>query len=186
VVGRAESTDGPTRPHGRDPSGICLFATCGGDDHDAAAAAEATHATCLASINSTDLDKFLLAVTEDIVCIAPNSAPLNGKAAVGEWVGGWLAAHPTVWEKESLEFVIEDDLADDLPLQVGPHAPRERPCRRHAGRHRHRQPHPHPPPRPRWQVARGPRRLGNGSPGRTVNRPGPQRATNASRAWRPR
>lgn len=97
---------------------VALFAACGGGGSDDAenaannkAAAQQAHTAYLAGINSNNLAQFLTTVTDDIVYIPPNSSPLNGKAVVGEWVKGYLEAYATVWEKQSLEFVVEGDLA---------------------------------------------------------------------------
>ena len=96
---------------------VTLIVACGGggsDEPDApanTAAAEQAHVAYLAAINSNDIDKFQMTITDDIVYVAPNLPEIVGKAAVNAWVSDYFAAYRTVWVKESLEFVVESDLA---------------------------------------------------------------------------
>ena len=99
---------------------------------DAAAeqAAHKAHDAYVAGINSNDLDTFLATITEDAVFLPPNSEPISGRAAVGDWVKGYLAAYETKWVKTSKEFVVRGDLAyeryaytsTDTPKAGGPAA----------------------------------------------------------------
>ncbi len=95
---------------------ISLVAACGGgsDAEGAAAnqaAAEQAHTAYVNAINSNDLAQYNQTITDDIVYLPPNSAPLVGKAAVSAWVKDYFAAYHTVWVKTSLEFVVENDWA---------------------------------------------------------------------------
>ena len=93
-------------------------------------AARKAHDAYVAGINSNTLDTFLATITEDAVFMPPNSEPIVGKAAVGEWVKGYLAAYETKWEKTSKEFEVRGDLAyewyvytsTDTPKAGGPAA----------------------------------------------------------------
>lgn len=75
------------------------------------AAAKQAKVAYLAGINSNNLGQFLSTLTEDVVYVAPNTPVLIGKAAVGEWVRGYLDAYVTRWEKKTEEFVVRGDLA---------------------------------------------------------------------------
>ena len=95
---------------------VGLLVACGGgsDAEDAAAneaAAHRAHTAYLEAINSNDLERFNATITDDIVYLPPNSPALVGKAAVSEWVKGYLEAYRTVWTKDSLEFVVDADWA---------------------------------------------------------------------------
>lgn len=74
-------------------------------------AAHKAHDAYVAGINSNNLDAFLATISDDAVFLPPNSEPISGKPAVGEWVKGYLAAYETKWVKTSKEFVVRDDLA---------------------------------------------------------------------------
>ena len=99
---------------------------------DAAAeqAAHQAHDAYVAGINSNNLETFLATISDDAVFLPPNSEPIAGKAAVGEWVKGYLAAYETTWVKTSKEFVVRGDLAyewyvytsTDTPKVGGPAA----------------------------------------------------------------
>ena len=69
------------------------------------------HTAYLAAINSNQLETFLGTVADDVVFIAPNSPPVEGKAAVGEWVKSYLAAYKIEWVKTSREVVVRGDVA---------------------------------------------------------------------------
>lgn len=107
-------------------------AAANGSATDAAAeqAAHKAHDAYVAGINSNNLETFLATITDDAVFLPPNSEPVSGKAAVGEWVKGYLAAYETKWEKTSKEFVVRGDLAyewyayasTDTPKAGGPAA----------------------------------------------------------------
>lgn len=99
---------------------------------DAAAeqAAHKAHDAYVAGINSNNLDTFLATISDDAVFLPPNSEPIAGKPAVGEWVKGYLAAYETKWVKTTKEFVVRGDLAyewyaytsTDTPKAGGPAA----------------------------------------------------------------
>jgi ketosteroid isomerase-like protein len=75
------------------------------------AAAHKAHEAYVTAINSNQLEAFLATVSDDIVFLPPNSPPLEGKTAVGEWVKGYMAAYKTEWVKTSREFVVRGDWA---------------------------------------------------------------------------
>ena len=93
-------------------------------------AAHKAHDAYVAGINSNNLETFLATISDDAVFLPPNSEPISGKAAVGEWVKGYLAAYETKWVKTSKEFVVRGDLAyewytytsTDTPKAGGPAA----------------------------------------------------------------
>jgi ketosteroid isomerase-like protein len=58
------------------------------------------------AINSNNLEKLLGMLTEDIVYLAPNSAPMVGKADVKPWLMEYLKAYKTHWDKPVLEFIV--------------------------------------------------------------------------------
>jgi ketosteroid isomerase-like protein len=99
-------------------------------DTAAEQAAHKAHDAYVAGINSNDLDTFLATISDDAVFLPPNSEPISGKAAVGEWVKGYLAAYETKWVKTSKEFEVRGDLAyewyvyesTDTPKAGGPAA----------------------------------------------------------------
>lgn len=53
---------------------------------------QAAHGAYLAAINSNDVDKLMAELTDDIVYQAPGRPAIAGKAAVREWINGYLAA----------------------------------------------------------------------------------------------
>ena len=128
------------------------LAACGGggsDENDTAAntaAAEQAHVAYRAAFNSNDIDKFQPTITDDMVYMAPYSPEIVGRAAINAWVKDYFAAYQTAWVKESLEFVVENDLACeryryksvDTPRADGPAA-----GSRHAGGDRDRYRHQH-------------------------------------------
>lgn len=94
------------------------------------AAAKQAKTAYLAGINSNNLQQFLSTITDDVVYVAPNTPVLVGKAAVGEWVKGYMEAYQTRWEKKTEEFIVRGDLAYerysyksvDTPRASGPAA----------------------------------------------------------------
>jgi ketosteroid isomerase-like protein len=75
------------------------------------AGAHKAHDAYVAAINSNQLEAFLATVADDVVFIAPNAPPVEGKGAVGEWVKGYLAAYRTEWTKTTREFIVDGDWA---------------------------------------------------------------------------
>lgn len=65
----------------------------------------------VAAINSNDLDSFMAMVTEDVAFQAPHGPEVTGSDAVREWVGGYYGAFDTKWEKTSLSFDVNGDIA---------------------------------------------------------------------------
>ena len=78
---------------------------------DTAAIERAAHGGYVAAINSNDMAKLMAVVTDDIVYQAPGGPEVVGRAAVREWVGGYLAAYRTHWEKTSIGFTVSGDWA---------------------------------------------------------------------------
>jgi ketosteroid isomerase-like protein len=71
----------------------------------------AAHGAYVDAINSNDVDRLMAVVTDDIVYQAPGGPEVVGKAAVREWVAGYMAAYRTKWEKTSLGFTVSGDWA---------------------------------------------------------------------------
>ncbi len=69
------------------------------------------HQAYLDAINSNEPARFLATVTDDIVFLPPNSDPIEGKNAVGDWVAGYVEAIQTVWTKTTVELVVAGELA---------------------------------------------------------------------------
>jgi len=95
-------------------------AACSNPPADHGAGAEAVHeegleakllADYLARINSNDVDLLMEGLTDDVVYQAPHQPEVVGKAAVREWVDGYMSAYSTIWEKTSLDFVLAGDWA---------------------------------------------------------------------------
>ena len=82
-----------------------LFAGQSGDG------ARMAHDAYLAAINSSDLERFLDTVTEDIVFIPPGGTPLDGKPAVSAWAGAYFDAVDSRWYKTPLEVMSNGDWA---------------------------------------------------------------------------
>jgi ketosteroid isomerase-like protein len=78
---------------------------------EVAAIGEAAHKAYLDAINTNDLNAFMAVVTDDIVFQAPNTPEVVGRASVGEWVGGYLAAYTTHWDKTQRDFILSGDWA---------------------------------------------------------------------------
>jgi ketosteroid isomerase-like protein len=70
------------------------------------AAAHAAHENYVTAINSNNLEKLLGMLTEDVVFLAPNSAPMAGKADVTPWLADYLKAYKTHWDKPVVEFIV--------------------------------------------------------------------------------
>jgi ketosteroid isomerase-like protein len=70
------------------------------------AAAHAAHENYVTAINSNNLEKLLGMLTGDVVYLAPNSAPMVGKADVKPWLKEYLKAYKTHWDKPVLEFIV--------------------------------------------------------------------------------
>lgn len=65
----------------------------------------------LARINSNDLDTVMAGFTDDVVFQAPHGPEIAGKAALREWIGGYLAAFDTQWIKTSQNMIVSGDYA---------------------------------------------------------------------------
>ncbi|MGW8321933.1 MAG: redoxin domain-containing protein [Thermodesulfobacteriota bacterium] len=77
------------------------------------------------AINSNDVDRLLAIMTDDVVFLAPNSAPIVGKAAVRPWIEGYLAAFQTHWDKQVNEFVVGGQWAFERYSYTSTDRPRE-------------------------------------------------------------
>jgi ketosteroid isomerase-like protein len=78
---------------------------------DNAAIEHVAHGAYVAAINSNDADTLMTVLTDDVVYQAPGGPEVVGKAAVREWIAGYLAAYRTKWEKTSLGFTVSGDWA---------------------------------------------------------------------------
>jgi hypothetical protein len=65
----------------------------------------------LERINSNDLDTVMAGFTDDVVFQAPHGPEVAGKAALREWIGGYLAAFDTQWIKTSQDMIVSGDYA---------------------------------------------------------------------------
>ncbi len=65
----------------------------------------------LERINSNDLDTVMAGFTDDVVFQAPHGPEVAGKAALREWIGGYLAAFDTQWVKTSQDMIVSGDYA---------------------------------------------------------------------------
>ena len=74
-------------------------------------AAHKAHENYVRVINSNNVDSLASMMTDDVVFLAANSAPVIGKAAVREWATGYVNAYHTHWDKPVQEFVISGDYA---------------------------------------------------------------------------
>jgi ketosteroid isomerase-like protein len=95
---------------------VLLVSGCSGKSEpappvDIAAIEEAAHGGYVAAINSNDIEKLMAVLTDDIVYQAPGAPEVVGKAAVREWIAGYLAAYETKWEKTSIGFTVSGDWA---------------------------------------------------------------------------
>lgn len=70
------------------------------------ARAHEAHDNYVKAINSNDLGQLMAMLTDDVVFLAPNEAPMIGKAALKPWLEGYLAAYKTHWDKPVHEFVV--------------------------------------------------------------------------------
>lgn len=61
------------------------------------------------AINSNKLDQWLAVLTDDVVFLVPNSAPMIGTAALKPWLEGYLKAYQTRWDKPEQEFVVSGE-----------------------------------------------------------------------------
>lgn len=65
----------------------------------------------LERINSNDLDTVMAGFTDDVVFQAPHGPEVAGKAALREWIGGYLSAFDTQWIKTSQDMIVSGDYA---------------------------------------------------------------------------
>lgn len=78
---------------------------------EAANIGEAAHEAYVDAVNSNNVDTFMAVVTDDIVFQAPNMPEVVGRAAVREFVTGYLSAFTTNWDKTQRDFVVSGDRA---------------------------------------------------------------------------
>jgi ketosteroid isomerase-like protein len=69
------------------------------------------HGGYVAAINSNDVDRILAMMTETIVYQAPHEPEIRGKAALRQWLSGYVGAYRTQWEKTPADFTISGDWA---------------------------------------------------------------------------
>ncbi len=91
----------------------CGLGGRGSKDDPAAtlAAVQGAHTTYVAAINANHLDRWLAALSDDVVYFVPNRPAVVGKAAVGEWVGRYLQEVTTRWTKPVTDFTVSGDWA---------------------------------------------------------------------------
>ena len=99
-------------------AGVLLASTAGCSGTNAPAAAvdvkaveAAAHDGYVAAINSNDVNTLMADLTDDVVYQAPGSPEIVGKAAVRDWVAGYMGAYTTKWEKTSIGFAVSGDWA---------------------------------------------------------------------------
>jgi ketosteroid isomerase-like protein len=98
------------------PALLLLVAGCSGGETPSAPAdikaiEAAAHGGYVMAINSNNVDTLMEGLTDDVVFQAQGAPEVIGKAAVREWVGGYFGAYTTKWEKTSLGFTVNGDLA---------------------------------------------------------------------------
>ena len=104
-----------------------FFVSSSGAKSPASPAEASAHEAYVTAINSNNLEKLLGVLTEDVVYLASNEAPMVGKAAVKPWLLDYLKAFKTHWDKPVKEFVVNGDWAferysftsTDTPLAGG-------------------------------------------------------------------
>ena len=69
------------------------------------------HEEYVEAINSNDVDKLMEIMTDDVVFMAPNSAPVIGAEQLRPWLQGYVDAFKTHWDKTVDEFVVTGDWA---------------------------------------------------------------------------
>lgn len=70
------------------------------------ASAHMAHQNYVAAINSNQLDSLLGMLTEDVVFLAPNAAPMVGIESLRPWLEGYLQTFKTHWDKTVHEFQV--------------------------------------------------------------------------------
>ena len=98
-----------------------------GETNSSDASAHQAHEAYVTAINSNDLNQMLDVLTDDVVFLSANEAPMVGKAAVRPWLEAYLKAYKTHWDKPVQEFVVNGDWAferysytsNDTPLGGG-------------------------------------------------------------------
>ena len=83
------------------------------------------HEAYVEAINSNDVGKLLAMMTDDVVFLAPNAAPIIGKAALQPWLEGYVAAYTTHWDKQVEEFVPAGEWAFERYSYKSTDTPRE-------------------------------------------------------------
>jgi ketosteroid isomerase-like protein len=81
------------------------------DPAAALAAVRAAHDAYVAAINTNKLDRWLAALSDEVVYLVPSRAAIVGKKAAGEWAAAYLAENTTHWTKTVDDFVVSGDWA---------------------------------------------------------------------------
>jgi ketosteroid isomerase-like protein len=74
-------------------------------------AAHGAHDAYVEAINSNDIDAVTAMMTDDVVFQSPGAPEVIGKAAVRDWIAGYLATFHTRWEKTAIGFTESGDWA---------------------------------------------------------------------------
>ncbi len=72
---------------------------------------QTAHGAYVDAINSNDADKLAGMLTDDVVYQFPGAPELVGKPAVTAWIREYFDAYETRWEKTSIGFAANGDLA---------------------------------------------------------------------------
>jgi len=80
-------------------------------ESEAAAIGETAHKAYVDAVNSNDIEAFMGVITDDIVFQAPGMPEVVGRAAVRQFIEGYLAAYTTNWDKTQRDFVVSGDWA---------------------------------------------------------------------------
>ena len=83
------------------------------------------HEAYVEAINSNDVGRLLAMMTDDVVFLAPNAAPIIGKVALQSWLEGYIAAYTTHWDKTVEEFFPADERAFERYSYRSTDTPRE-------------------------------------------------------------
>ena len=75
------------------------------------AAATQAHEAYVAAINSNKIDRWMAALSDDVVYLVPNRGAIVGKPEVGSWLAGYLQESTTHWSKVLQDLVVTGDWA---------------------------------------------------------------------------
>lgn len=78
---------------------------------DIAAIKAASHNAYVEAINTNDVDTIMARLTDDVVFQAPGAPELIGHDAVRSFIGGYVEAFQTEWDKSSIDFTVSGDWA---------------------------------------------------------------------------